>query len=247
MAAGPIRQDDLRREPVLPPGFSLVTLRESGDAFAHAQAIAGEAGAATLVWVRRFDIVEFAVVLEPDAILAEARLAHYLAMNALADALSVYSPPKRPLLFRWPDALTYDLGLIGGGRLGWPAECPENQVPDWLVFGAMVRATTMSPFELGQTGVGMAEEGFEEVDAVDLIEAFCRHLMLGVSYWQEEGAKAAARRWLDRLEKVVGVRHGIEPNGDLIATSQFGIERRSLTEALAKVDWLDRDSGAPKL
>ena len=64
------RSDDLRREPVLPPGFSLVTLRESGDAFAHACAIAAEAGAATLVWVRRFDTVEFAVVLEPDAPLA---------------------------------------------------------------------------------------------------------------------------------------------------------------------------------
>lgn len=247
MTAGMLQSGELRREPVLPPGFSLVTLRESGDAFAHAQAIAGEAGAATLVWVRRFDIIEFAVVLEPDAILGEARLAHYLAMNALADALAVYSPPERPVLFRWPDALTYDLGLIGGGRLAWPADCAENQVPDWLVFGAMVRATTMSPFQPGQTGVGMAEEGFEEVDAVDLIEAFARHLMLGVSRWQEEGARAAARRWLDRLEKVVGVRHGIEPDGDLVATSQAGDERKSLVEALARVDWLDRESGGPKL
>lgn len=247
MAAGVARPDDLRREPVLPPGFSLVTLRESGDAFGHAQAIADEAGAATLVWVRRFDIVEFAVVLEPDAILAEARLAHYLAMNALADALAIHSPPERPVLFRWPDALTYDLGLIGGGRLAWPADCPESQVPDWLVFGAMVRATTMSPFQLGQTGVGMAEEGFEEVDAVDLIEAFARHLMLGVSRWQEEGAKPTVRRWLDRLEKVTGVRHGIEPNGDLVATSQYGTEREGLVEALARVDWLDRESGGPKL
>ena len=247
MAAGVARPDDLRREPVLPPGFSLVTLRESGDAFGHAQAIADEAGAATLVWVRRFDIVEFAVVLEPDAILAEARLAHYLAMNALADALAIHSPPERPVLFRWPDALTYDLGLIGGGRLAWPADCPEKQVPDWLVFGAMVRATTMSPFQPGQTGVGMAEEGFEEVDAVDLIEAFARHLMLGVSRWQEEGAKPTVRRWLDRLEKATGVRHGIGPNGDLVATSQHGTERNGLVEALARVDWLDRESGGPKL
>ena len=247
MVQGVARSDDLRREPLLPPGFSLVTLRESGDAFGHAQAIAADAGAATLVWVRRFDIVEFAVVLEPDAILAEARLAHYLAMNALADALAIHSPPERPVLFRWPDALTYDLGLIGGGRLAWPADCSEKQVPDWLVFGAMVRATTMSPFQLGQTGVGMAEEGFEEVDAVDLIEAFARHLMLGVSRWQEEGAKPTVRRWLDRLEKATGVRHGIEPNGDLVATSQHGTERNGLVEALARVDWLDRESGGPKL
>ncbi len=62
------RSEGLRREPVLPPGFTLVTLpQDQGDAFAHAQEIAAEAGAATLVWVRRFDMVEFAVVLEPDA------------------------------------------------------------------------------------------------------------------------------------------------------------------------------------
>ena len=115
MAMSAQRPDDLRREPILPPGFSLVALRESGDAFAHACTIASEAGAATLVWTRRFDIIEFAVVLEPDNPLREARLAHYLAMNALADALAVHSPPERPILFRWPDALIYDLGLIGGG------------------------------------------------------------------------------------------------------------------------------------
>lgn len=247
MVVNAARLDDLRREPVLPPGFTLVTLRESGDAFAHAQAIAAEAGAATLVWTRRFDIVEFAVVLEPDAPLRQARLAHYLAMNALADALAVHCPPERPILFRWPDALVYDLGLIGGGRLAWPAACAEHETPDWLVFGAMLRATTMSPFAIGQTGVGMAEEGFEEVDAVDLIESFARHLMLGVANWQSDGPKSVVRRWLDRLDKVVGARHGIEPDGDLVATTQAGTERRSLIEALGRVDWLDRDSGGPKL
>ena len=46
MAVSALRPDDLRREPVLPPGFSLVTLRESADAFAHACTIAAGAGAA---------------------------------------------------------------------------------------------------------------------------------------------------------------------------------------------------------
>ena len=50
----------------LPPPFRLVTLREVGDAMTHATGIASEEGAGTLVYVGRFDLAEFAVVLEPD-------------------------------------------------------------------------------------------------------------------------------------------------------------------------------------
>ena len=50
----------------LPPPFRGVTLREVGDAFAHAQSVAADQGAGTLVHVGRFDLCEFAVVLEPE-------------------------------------------------------------------------------------------------------------------------------------------------------------------------------------
>ena len=70
----------------LPPGFDLITLRESGDAFAHAKSIAGEKGAGTVVHVGRFDLAEFAVVLEPDEPLRTARRALYAGCVALADA-----------------------------------------------------------------------------------------------------------------------------------------------------------------
>ena len=89
----------------LPPPYSLVTLRETGDAFAHACRIANEAGAGTLVWVRRFDLAEFAVVLEPEEPLRSARRAFYCGMNALADAVAAYCPPERELTFAWPDTL----------------------------------------------------------------------------------------------------------------------------------------------
>jgi Biotin/lipoate A/B protein ligase family len=243
----------LRREPLLPPGFSCVTLREGGDAFGHACAHASELGAATLVWVRRFDLVEFAVVLEPEEPLMTARLAHYLGMNALADAMSVHAPPERPLSFNWPDALMMDLGLIGGGRTAWPVDCGPDETPRWLVFGAMLRAAAMVDPESGQrnlavgAGVAMEELGFEDVTSVDLVESFCRHLMLGTDEWQSRGPRAVVKRWLDRLERVPGLRHGIEPNGDLSIRSQAGDEHRSLDQALAQVGWLDRDRGEPKL
>src|SRR6266542_2175431 len=79
----------------LPPAFRLVSLREIGDAFAHAQNIAAAEGGGTLVWVGRFDVVEFAVVLEPEEPLARARRAFYAGMAALVDALSVHAPPEK--------------------------------------------------------------------------------------------------------------------------------------------------------
>ena len=63
----------LASELTLPPPFSVVRLREVGDAFAHAVSIAAERGAGTLVYVGRFDLAEFAVVLEPDEPLRTAR------------------------------------------------------------------------------------------------------------------------------------------------------------------------------
>ena len=77
----------------LPPPFTLVTLREVGDAFAHAIELAPSEGAGTLTYVGRFDLAEFAVVLEPDEPLRTARRALYLGMVALVDALLTHAPP----------------------------------------------------------------------------------------------------------------------------------------------------------
>src|ERR1700694_3973793 len=113
----------------LPPGFRPVSLREIGDAFVHAQSIAAEGGAGPLVWVGRFDVVDFAVVLEPDEPLAEARRAFYAGMAALVDALAVHAPPEKPISVDWPDGVRGDGGLVGGGRPGWPKGAGEGGAP----------------------------------------------------------------------------------------------------------------------
>src|SRR5437773_12318006 len=140
----------------LPPGYTLVALREYGDAFAHGCDIAEQAGAGTLVWVRRYDLVEFAVVLEPDEPLASARRALFAGMNAAADAIAAHCPPEREVTFDWPDAILFDGGLLGGARLGWPTDCAEDEVPAWLVFGIMLRAADMANIEQVQAAAGVS-------------------------------------------------------------------------------------------
>ncbi|MEA2934903.1 MAG: hypothetical protein QOD74_1549, partial [Variibacter sp.] len=143
-AARPLFRSTTHPDLLLPPPFRVVTLREVGDAFAHAQAVAAVEGAGTLVWVGRFDLAEFALVLEPEQPLKTARKSFFAAMNALADALTVLAPPEKPIAFDYPDAIRVDGGLVGGGRLAWPSAAAEDAIPDWLVFGTTIRIVSMT-------------------------------------------------------------------------------------------------------
>jgi len=245
-----VRSGDTEQMLDLPPGYTLVALRELGDAFAHARAIAAEAGAGTLVWVRRYDLVEFAVVLEPDEPLASARRAFFAGMNALADALAVHCPPEREITFDWPDAVRFDAGLLGGGRLAWPGDCAEHDVPEWLVFGAILRAAAMAhvPEVQAVAGVSLLSEGFEMVDTNAIIESFSRHLMTAFDRWKERGFETIARDYLERLPKgKAGERRGIDVNGDLQVLLPAGTpERMGLVDALAAASWYDAQARGPK-
>ena len=89
------------------------------------------------------------VVLEPEEPLRSARRAFYAGMAALADALAACAPPETAIGIEWPDALYVNCGLVGGGRLAWPARRGEDEVPPWLVFGAMIRTVSMTGQEPG--------------------------------------------------------------------------------------------------
>src|SRR5258705_6393298 len=201
----------------LPPGYTLVALRELGDAFAHGCDIAAEAGAGTLVWVRRYVLVEFAVFFDPDEPLVSARRAFFAGMNAVADAIAAHCPPEREVNFNWPDTILFDGGLLGGARLGWPKDYKEDEVPGWLVFSVMLRAANLAHVEEVQaaSGVALLSEGFEMIETDAIVESFSRHLMTGFDRWKERGFEPIARDYLERLAQgKAGEGRGIDRNGD---------------------------------
>jgi biotin-(acetyl-CoA carboxylase) ligase len=233
----------------LPPPFRLVVLREVGDTFAYACAHAGEFGAGALVFVGRFDLAEFAVVLEPDEPLAVARLAFYAGMVALGDALAACAPPEKPITIEWPDAIRVDCGLVGGGRLAWPDRSEETAVPEWLVFGAMIRIFSVREMEAGlhPLATALAEEGFHEASAERLAEGFARHLMAAIARRQESGFAPLARDYLAKLVPD-GTHPNLGDNGDLLLRrGRAAAESRSLASALRAPSWLDPVTGAPSL
>ena len=225
-------------------------LRELGDAFAHAISIAAEQGAGTLVYVGRFDLAEFAVVLEPEEPLAQARRAFYAGMVALADALAAHAQPETAIAIDWPDSISVNQGLVGGGRLGWPQGIREDETPPWLVFGGMIRTVSMTGAEPGLNPLvtALEEEGFTDVLSNELVESFARHFMVAIDSWQESGFGAVAKNYLARLPAEKGLRRDIDENGDLLIRrmGKVEVERKALVPRLAKPGWFDPKSKGPR-
>ena len=227
--------------PDLPSLFEPVfALREGGDAFARAVALAPERGAGTLVWVRTYARAEAAVVLEPEMPLAPARLAFHAAATALADALASLGPPETGVALRWPGTAVVNLGECGSVRLASPPGAAEDAIPDWLVVGMELRLSFPAGYEPGQAPdvTSLEQEGFEGIGPPDLTAAWARHLMAGLDEWQARGPKRVAERYLARLldeAETPGLRRGIDPaTGALVLDRAGGArERRALPPVAA--------------
>jgi biotin-(acetyl-CoA carboxylase) ligase len=244
------RARPLTGELMLPPPFTLVRLRELGDAFAHAASIAPEQGAGTLVYVGRFDLAEFAVVLEPNEPLAQARRAFYAGMTALADALTGHAQPETAITIDWPDSIAINRGMVGGGRLAWPLGISEDETPPWLVFGAMIRTVSISGSEPGLNPLvtALAEEGFADVMSGQVVESFARHFMVAIDAWQEQGFGAVARSYLQRLPAEPGLRRDLDENGDLLVRrmGKVAVERKKFLPRLNVPAWFDSATKGPR-
>jgi biotin-(acetyl-CoA carboxylase) ligase len=241
---------ELAPELRLPPPYSAVRLREFGDAFAHAIALAPERGAGLLVHVGRFDLAEFALVLEPEEPLRAVRRVFYAGMAALTDALAATAQPETAITIAWPDAIHVNFGLVGGGRLAWPQGTGEDDVPPWLVFGAMIRTVSMAGEEPGASPhiTALDEEGFADTLSSHVVESFARNFMVAVDAWHESGFGAVAKTYLERLPREKDLRRDIDDNGDLLIRRMASskVERKALLPLLKQPSWFDPASKGPR-
>ena len=239
----------------LPPPFRLVTLREVGDAFAHATKVAAAEGAGTLVYVGRFDLAEFAVVLEPEEPLRTARRALYAGLVALADALAARAPPERPISFDWPDAVLVD----GGARRRRPPRLAAGRGRERAAGMGRVRRHDPHRGD-GRGGTGPAAtlggargRGFRRSRLRPaggelrppshgrrrrLAGARIRRNREGLSRPACAGDGSAPRHRRERRSAGAPDRNGQGPDSES--------ERRSLLHALAQPSWLDPTTGGPR-
>jgi len=214
-------------DPTFPPLLNGVAVK-GADAFeaACAAAAAGEAQAGDVFWARDTARFAAAIVLEPEVDAATAMQMHYTSMVALGDAFGAIAPAEIGIFYRWPFTLMVNGAQVGHTSLCLPADVASSEQPGWLVVGAEI--VLRSDRRMHDPGEGLERtalefEGCGDVDRTQLVEAYCRHFLVWLHTWQEDGFRAVHDMWIGRVEQN-GEKGVVAHEGGAFATDVLGLD-----------------------
>ena len=174
-----------------------------GDPFTMAVAAADiGCDAGLVIFDLAADRLRAAIVFAPDVTLAEAAVILPICGVGLQNAIGALGPPEVSVHLGW-DGMIY----VNGGRCGalrMAASGTPEVEPDWLVIDLTL---SLWP-ESDETGLqpnqtALYAEGCAEIDAIELLEAWVRHTLVGINTWSDSGTGQIHREWR-------GLAHGLE-------------------------------------
>jgi len=169
-----------------------------GNPFASALAelASAEAEPGRVHYALRDDKLSAALVLAPEMPLADAMGALLAVQLGLSDALGTLAPPEVAVQIGWPDRLLVNGGLCGRFRVAAATDDPEAE-PDWLLVGMEIDILPAADFDAGLTpdSTTLFGEGCADLTAIDLIEAWSRHMMGWLHTFMSEGFAPLHAAW----------------------------------------------------
>ncbi len=183
---------------------------------ACAHADEGQAGAGDVYWGRDTSRMDWAIVLEPDVLQAQAQQMLVVAEVAFAESFGAIAPPEVGVHFRWPGEV-----LINGAKAGDVhmkfGRTGDDGFPRWLVLGMTLNIRRPEgSLEPGAAPdeTDLAEEGCAELDRTQLIESLSRHFLNHVHNWNEDGFAPIHELWMSKAQSA-GEEIEIDWQGEL--------------------------------
>lgn len=245
---------DRERQPHLPPAYRLVALEEIDSTNAEAKRLAAEgAEDGTLVWARRQTAgygrqgrdwasaegnLFLSLIVRPDCPLSEAAQFSFVTAVALGDAIGSVAQPLLEIGYKWPNDVL--LNNRKGAGILLESKADKAQRLEWLVIGLGVNVASFPAENTRLPATSLHFEGCAtDVTAVDLLEAFARHMLAWINAWLDEGFAPVREAWLRHAhgrgetievrlprETLTGVFDDLDPNGALVLRLPDGSTRR---------------------
>ncbi|MCA8879833.1 MAG: hypothetical protein KDA73_07710 [Rhodobacteraceae bacterium] len=172
----------------------------SGDPLAEAVRIARTGiDPGLIVHQLRPERLAAAIILSPEAPLADAMAMVFAGANAFADAFGALAPAEIAAEFDWPGGFRVNGARCGGLRAAAATPAPEVE-PDWLVIAIDVPFRSTGTREPGHTPdvTTLYAEGCGSLTPTAVLESWSRHMLHWIDRWLDDGMARLHRDWSGR-------------------------------------------------
>ncbi len=211
--------------PRFPPLFSGLAVDGPLDPFDKACVEAARGcDAGLVVYNLGADTLRAAMVFAPDVVLADAMAMLPLCGVGFQNALGALAPPEVAVHLEWDGGVRVNGASCGRLRVAASGSDPKAE-PDWLVVGLELPLWPESD-DTGHTPdqTALYAEGCADVNAVDLLESWVKHTLVGINTWLDEGVAPLHKDWRGLAH---GIGEAIDINGHsgtyLGVDEQFGM------------------------
>ena len=198
--------------PSFPPLFSGLAVESQVDPFDKACAEAARGcDAGLVVHDLGANTLRAALVFAPDVQLADAIAILPLCGVGFQNALGALGPPEVAVHLEWTGGLRINGATCGTLRVAASSADPTAE-PDWMVIGLELPLWPANDAP-GETPdqTALYSEGCADVNAMELLESWVKHTLVGINTWTEDGVKSLHKDWR-------GLSYGI---GEGISINKF--------------------------
>ena len=182
--------------PSFPPLFSGLAVESQVDPFDKACAEAARGcDAGLVVHDLGANLLRAALVFAPDVELVDAMAMLPLCGVGFQNALGALGPPEVAVHLEWAGGLRINGASCGTLRVAASSSNPRAE-PDWMVIGLELPLwpETDTPGDIPEQ-TALYAEGCADVNAMELLESWVKHTLVGINTWTEDGVKALHKDW----------------------------------------------------
>ncbi|MDG1470329.1 MAG: DUF4444 domain-containing protein [Ascidiaceihabitans sp.] len=197
--------------PSFPPLFSGLAVQGQTDPFDKACAEAARGcDAGLVVYNLGANTLRAALVFAPDVPLGQAMAMLPVCSVGFQNALGALAPPEVAVHLDWAGGVRINGATCAKLRVA-AADAEPAAEPDWLIVGLELPLwpETDAPGDTPDQ-TALYAEGCADVNAVDLLESWVKHTLVGINTWIEDGPAALHKDWRGLAH---GVGEDIEMNG----------------------------------
>lgn len=230
--------------PQLPPLLHTEKVAQDADVMAKAIGRAGSGEVGLVCYAERQDVMDIAITLAPEVPGYQAEQMHFTAMNAVGDAVGALAPPEVGVRYRYPGDILFNRGRAGSVRLATAhIEDRHTDIPAWMVASIQIRLNFKQEFQdrdFQMDNTSLSEEGGSFISCTRLIESTCRHFLVWLHQWEEEGFQPVHDNWLKRCDdsKVLHTISGetvefvgLDENGNALISQEKNVRAVDIYEA----------------